>query len=438
MDDSRKKQPDLLPGLLAAWPQTIRGSLEVGLSGGLDSMSLLDLLWRSREERHIHLSAVHVHHGLSRNADDWVAHCAAWCERLGVPLRVEHVQVNLSGGDSLEAVARAERYNAYRRSAADAIALAHHQDDQAETVLLQLLRGGGPHALAAMPVLRAFDGKTLWRPLLGFSRAQLEAYAHWRQLQWVTDESNADTRWRRNLLRHDIFPLIASAVPDYRSHLERSAALMGQAASILDEVAVHDLDHCLQHDRLLLTRFSALSNARQSQVLVRWAGRSGLGEASPESVEVFRRQLLEAGEDRNPELELPDGVLFRYRSQVWQERRSVMALPATQAVIGGGEGEYAQVGGTLTLLAESRGIAPALLQNGFELRARVGGERLGLEVGAKPVKTLLQEAGIPPRLRKRWPLLYLPDGRLAAIPSVAVACDCRGNDGGLWPLWRPD
>lgn len=438
MDDSRKKQPDLLAGLLAGWPPAIHGALEIGLSGGLDSMVLLDLLWRSRGERHIHLSAVHVHHGLSRNADAWVAHCRAWCERYQVPLRIEHVQVTLRGGDSLEAVARAERYAAYRRAAAPVIALAHHQDDQAETVLLQLLRGGGPHALAAMPVLRDFDGKTLWRPLLGVSRARLEAYAAWRGLAWVTDESNADTRWRRNLIRHDIFPLIASAVPDYRRHLQRSAALMAQAATILDEVAGQDLAHCLLQDRLLLSRFTALSAARQSQVLVRWSSRLGLGEPSPDAIEVFRRQLIDAGEDRHPELALPGGVLFRYRDQVWCERRAVLALPATQRLEAPAVGEHVLAAGVLTLLGQAHGLAPDLLTRGVELRARAGGERLRTAVGAKPVKTLLQEAGIPPRLRRRWPLLYLPDGRLAAVPSVAVASDCRSEADGLWPIWRPD
>lgn len=437
MADSRKKQPDLLPGLLAAWPQTVNGSLEVGLSGGLDSMVLLDLMWRSREERHIHLSAVHVHHGLSRNADDWVAHCRAWCGRLDIPLRVEHVRVQCSGGDSLEAVARAERYAVYRRSAAASVALAHHQDDQAETVLLQLLRGGGAHALAAMPILRELDGKQLWRPLLGIPRSRLEAYAAWRGLAWITDESNADTRWRRNLLRHDIFPLIESALPDYRRHLERSAALMGQAAAILDEVAEQDLALCALQDRLSLARFAALSAARQNQLLLRWGARNGLGETSPDAIDVFRRQLLEAGEDRNPELLLSDGVLFRYRGQVWCERRGGSPLPPVQSIGHAGSGELALAGGVLTLLDNGRGLDPLLLRDGFELRARVGGERLQLEVGAKPVKTLLQEAGIPPRLRRRWPLLYLPDGRLAALPSVAVALDCRGEHG-LWPLWRPD
>jgi tRNA(Ile)-lysidine synthase len=438
MAGSRKKQPDLLPGLLADWPQAVSGSLEVGLSGGLDSMVLLDLMWRSRGERHIHLSAVHVNHGLSENDGAWAAHCRTWCERLDVPLRIEAVSVRVGGGESLEAVARAERYAVYRRSLARTVVLAHHQDDQAETVLLQLLRGGGPHALAAMPVLREFEDKLLWRPLLGLSRPDLEAYAQWRGLKWVFDESNDDTALRRNFLRHDIIPLLASAIPDYRSHLERTAALMAQAVDILDEVAAQDLAHCLQQGRLRLPRLAALSSARQRQLLVRWIAQSRLGEASPDAIEEFRLQLHTAGEDRCPLLDLPAGALFRYRDQVWVEHKPLSVLPLTQHIESAAPGVCDVQGGVLTFCDDVRGIDPALLRQGFELRVRQGGERLHQSIGAKAVKTLLQEAGIPPRLRARWPLLYLPDGRLAAVPSIAVATDCCCDAGGYWPLWNPD
>lgn len=439
MADSRKRQPDLLDQLLAHWPEAFSGScaVEVGLSGGMDSMVLLDLLWRSRELRHFHLTAVHVHHGLSANAEEWVAHCERWCALRDIPLRVERVSVVLRGGDSLEAVARAERYAAYRRSGAGVIALAHHQDDQAETVLLQLLRGGGPHAVAAMPVTRQLGSKCLWRPLLHWPRSVIESYAVARQLSWVTDESNADTRWRRNLLRHDIFPLIASALPDYRQHLQRAASQMWQAAQVLDEVAGQDLAGCLHYGRLQLQHFSALSVPRQQLVLVHWLKQLGWDDAPPQAIEVFCRQLVQAGQDRNPELRLTNGLLFRYREQVWVEHNSPEAKPeALRLDFQVAAQDLPAWSGSLSFVSERRGVDPALLLAGFELRPRVGGERLMLEVGAKPVKTLLQEAGVPPRLRKRWPLLYLLDGRLAAVPSVAVALDCRCEQG-CWPMWSP-
>lgn len=435
MADSRKKQPDLVGALLDRWPAALAGArLEVGLSGGLDSMTLLDLLWRCREQRHFHLSAVHVHHGLSGHAEAWVEHCRAWCERYRVPLRVARVNVHVAGGDSLEAVARAERYRVYDASQADAIVLAHHQDDQSETVLLQLLRGGGPHALAAMPALRRRGGHWLWRPLLAWPRAVLETYARERQLTWVDDESNADTRWRRNLLRHDVLPRVAGAVPAYRQHLARSAALMAQAARILDEVADQDLAQCLVDGRLALPRFAALGPDRRQQALVRWLKRLDAGEAPPEAVADFCHQLAVAAPDRNPELRLRALVLFRYRDEVWCARDPA-AQPAAVSLGWTPEGYHLpQWGGTLRFVPRPGGLDPALLANGLQLRPRAGGERLSLPIGHKPVKTLLQEAGIPPRLRRCWPLLFLADGRLAAVPSVAVAVDCRGADG-FWPQW---
>ncbi|MBV8049376.1 MAG: tRNA lysidine(34) synthetase TilS [Paludibacterium sp.] len=436
---SRKKPLDPFAALLAYWPAELAdgAAIEVGLSGGLDSMVLLDLLWRCREQRHFHLCAVHVHHGLSPHADEWVAHCRAACQARDIPLRVERVSVRPEGGESLEAVAREARYQVYRQSTAAAVALAHHRDDQAETVLLQLLRGGGPHALAAMPALRRLDARWLWRPLLSWSRRELAEYAAARALTWVDDESNADTRWRRNLLRHDILPLIETAVPDYRQHLQRSAQMMAQAAQILDEVADQDLDACLQQSRLLLSRLGVLSPPRQRQLLARWLKRLAAGEVGPDALEDFRRQLFAAGPDRNPRLSAATVDLFRYRDLVWAVPRQTAPLPALQPL---GEvmaaGDMAFAGGRLTLVPHEQGIARALLAAGATLRPRDGGERLRLTVGRKPVKTLLQEAGIPPVLRQRWPLLYLADGRLAAVPSVAVAADCRGPDG-VWPLWLP-
>jgi len=437
MDDSRNKLSDLLSELLGQWSPALcaDGGIEIGLSGGLDSMVLLDLLWRCREQRHFHLSAVHVHHGLSPDADAWVEHCRQWCARYAVSLRVEAVTVAPRGGESLEAVARERRYAVYAASSAGIIALAHHQDDQAETVLLQLLRGGGAHALAAMPALRDLGDKALWRPMLGWPRSRLESYAAAHGLRWVNDASNADIRWRRNLLRHEVLPLIARAIPDYRQHLQRSARLMGQAAQILDEIAQQDLAACLRQGRLALPPFCALSPPRQAQTLLYWLKQLGWGETTPDAIDDFCRQIRHAAIDRHPQLRVRRGLLLRYRDQLWP----VPELPAAPAqacrLSGSGIHALSQWGGVLSFEPHAQGVAPALLAAGFELRARQGGERLTLEIGSKPVKTLLQEAGIPPLLRSHWPLLYLADGRLAALPSVAVALDCRA-EGGHWPLWR--
>ncbi len=398
-------------------------------------MVLLDLLWRARERRHFSLSACHVHHGLNPCADAWAAHCRRQCDALGLPLRIERVEVDAGPGQSLEAVARDKRYAALGATQADVIVLAHHLDDQAETVLLQLLRGGGPRALAAMPAMRALGDKILWRPLLSATRAQVERYAAWRGLEWVDDDSNDDLRWRRNLLRHALLPRLERGVPDYRQHFQRTAALMADAAQVLDEVAASDLAACLCDGRLDCAMLAQRGPARQRQVLLRWVGGLGLGEPGPLSLEAFREQVLTAVADRNPSLKLAHGRLIRYRGYLWVDRGS--PLPQEQVLAWGDDGRVTGWNGCLQWEEREYGLPPALLAAGFALRPRRGGERLRQGFGGKPVKTLLQEAGIPPHLRARWPLLYLPDGRLAAVPGIAVDRELACGQG-LWPRWVPE
>ncbi|WP_029770681.1 tRNA lysidine(34) synthetase TilS [Pseudogulbenkiania sp. MAI-1] len=441
MGASRKTPPDLFDRLIAHWPDELSGqcAFEVGLSGGVDSVVLLDLLVRLRSERGLNLSAVHVHHGLSPRADAWADHCRRLCQGWAVPLRVVEVTVEPSGGESLEAVARQQRYQVYAESAAEVVVLAHHQDDQAETVLLQLLRGAGPRGMAAMPVLRQHAGRWLWRPLLAISRAEIEAYARWRHLSWVEDESNADTRWRRNLLRHDILPLVESAIPHYRQQLQRAASLMADAAAILDEQAENDLQQCRDDGRLLVQPMSRLNPPRQRHLLRHWLEWLDLGEVTPEALEQFRLQVLQAAADRHPELQLAQGRVFRYRGALWSLRRGAGECPRAVRLTVSAPGQRVVPPGwpgELGFALRSGGIDPRHLHAGFELRLREGGERLEHKVGRKPVKTLLQEAGIPPVLREGWPLLYLPDGRLAALPGVAVAEGLKSRGGGgWWPEW---
>ena len=432
-------QPDLLSALLAHWPDELSGlcAFEVGLSGGLDSMVLLSLLARARQHRpQMQLTAVHVHHGLSVFADDWVAHCQAVCAAWDIPLRVARVKVDCQTGDSLEAQARQARYAVYAQSAAQVMVLAHHLDDQSETVLLQALRGGGPRALAAMPPLRQLDALQLWRPLLGFTRQQLEAYASVHQLHWVEDDSNTDLSYRRNLLRHRIMPLLQQHIPSYRQQLSRSAWHMAQASQLIDEVAAEDLQRCRAGKGLAVADLLALSPVRQSFLLLAWLRELGQLQVAPEQLQEFLRQLRQAGPASQPCLSLASLSLLRYRDAVYAVRMASEAAPfslvfdpSTPVTIATGwEGE---------LHWQPRaGLSPASLAGPLQLRPRLGGELLQQGVGRKPVKKLLQEAGIPPLLRRQWPLLYAADGRLLAVPGVAVASDCHSPQG-FWPEWLP-
>ncbi|MBC7780347.1 MAG: tRNA lysidine(34) synthetase TilS, partial [Proteobacteria bacterium] len=228
----------------------------VGLSGGCDSVVLLHALVQFARGHRLRVRALHVHHGLSPNADRWAAFCRTLCRNLGVPLKVQKVIVDRALGIGIEAAARAERYRVFAVQSAASIALAHHRDDQAETVLLQLLRGAGLRGLAAM--LPSTEGAgapkaagrsaaagltsvvmapAIVRPLLALPRATLEHYATVQGLSWIDDESNADTAFARNFIRHDVLPLLETRYPAARTTLARSARLLGEAQALIETVA---------------------------------------------------------------------------------------------------------------------------------------------------------------------------------------------------------
>jgi len=430
-------QPDLLTDLLTHWPDELSGlcAFEVALSGGLDSVVLLSLLVAVRQQRPgIRLSAVHVHHGLNARADDWVQHCQALCAQWQVPLRVVRVQIALHAGQSLEAQAREARYAAFAQSAADVVVLAHHLDDQAETILLQLLRGGGVHAVAGMPVLRRLVARQLWRPLLSIGRQQLEDYARQHGLRWVEDDSNQDVRFRRNLLRHRVMPVLQQGIPAYRQQLSRAGWSMAQAASLVDEIAEQDLQLCQNRHGISVPALLSLSPVRQGFMLIAWLRQQGQGQASPEQLQEFLRQLRESDAASCPQLPLLNFTLLRYRTQLYLLPNNVhpcveplVYLPGVDAY------PFPSWGGQLCF-EQRGGLSAALLNTGLFLRPRQGGEVLLQKMGRKTVKKLLQEAGIPPLLRERWPLLCNQAGRVLALPGIAVASDCY-DDQGYWPVW---
>lgn len=277
----------------------------VGLSGGLDSVVLLHAVANLNLD--LRLSAIHVHHGLSPLADQWVRFCGDFCERLEVPLVVTHVQVT-GHGDGLEAAARRARYAAFASLSADLLLLAQHQDDQAETVLFNLLRGCGLTGAAGMPACRSLGGMILLRPLFDCRRADILDYARHHALAWVEDESNADRRFSRNFLRHEILPRLAERFPVVRS-LSGAAAHFAEADGLLRELAEEDWRASGNGDSLAMGRVRGLSAPRLKNLL-RYRLHV-LGWRAPVStrLEEFVRQLRQAAPDAHPVLSLPDGEM---------------------------------------------------------------------------------------------------------------------------------
>lgn len=283
-------------------------NLRVGLSGGVDSVVLLHLLAMLAPAFPFQLSAIHVHHGLNPQADAWADFCAALCVRLKVPFEAVRVKVPRKSTAGLEASARKARYAELTKPGAEALVLAHHLDDQAETVLFQLLRGGEPRALAAMPEAREKDGMLLIRPLLGVPKRSLIAYARRHRLKWVEDDSNADTSLARNALRQDVLPLLEKHFPDYRERLAGVARRMAEVSGLLQGLAGQDsVAH--QASELDCNALKELSETRARNLLAHFLRDSGVPLPRPAAMREMLRQLLEA--QGRLSLPLPDGRKLR-------------------------------------------------------------------------------------------------------------------------------
>lgn len=278
----------------------------VAYSGGLDSTVLLHAASRHAATERLRVSALHVHHGLSPNADAWANSCRDFCQGHGIPFSLERVVVPMNSGEGIEAAARRMRYEALANQHADWVLIAHHADDQAETVLHNLLRGGGVRGAAAMPPARG----RLLRPLLGIGRKLLEGYASTHRLTWNDDESNSDRRFTRNYLRHDLFPAIESRFPRARERLAAAARRFGEADALLDDLATIDLAGSPAAFPLPLMLFRRLSDARARNLLRAVLTRGNAQPPDERRLNEFVRQLRTAGNQRRPRLDLASYSLW--------------------------------------------------------------------------------------------------------------------------------
>lgn len=305
-------------------------TLFVGLSGGVDSVVLLDALYRLSQDKSrdltLNLAAIHVHHGLSKNANTWQDFCFKFCQQRNIPFQTQEVKLTRDNRQSLEAVAREARYQVFSELSDEhsVVVTAQHLNDQAETFLLRLKRGSGPMGLSAMARLTELPNATkhhkqLWRPLLKVSKQDIIAYAKQHQLTWVEDESNLNNDFDRNFIRNQVLPLIETRWPEFQTCIARSAELCQQEQSILTQVAQQDLAS-LQvtsvNNSIDLVAFSQLDNARQSNVLRHWLKQ--LNELMPSQVVLQQiTQNSQANIDQQPKIELNKGELWQYKNKLY-------------------------------------------------------------------------------------------------------------------------
>lgn len=293
----------------------------IAYSGGLDSTVLLDICHGvAQQEKSLQFHVLHAHHGLSSNADAWAERCADTCRQYGMDFHLIHLQLANKLKVSLEDAARTARYQAFaeRIKTGDLLLTAHHQHDQAETVLLQLLRGAGPKGLAAMPALKLFHAGLLGRPLLNVSRDTLLHYAREKNLSWIEDESNQNTSLTRNFLRHDILPVLTSRWPSVEATLARTAQHCAEAQTLLDEVAAEKLGQVRGsvENTLSVTKLLSFSPEWQRLLLRGWIEEQGFALPDTDKMNSIQDSVLGARQDRQPCVKWQDVTLRRHQGNL--------------------------------------------------------------------------------------------------------------------------
>jgi tRNA(Ile)-lysidine synthase len=429
--------------------------LAIALSGGLDSVVLLDSICRLQQAHTTKsakptIVAFHTHHGLQKAADEWLLFCEALAKKyqIGFDFRLLHIDTKLNAGN-IEARARAARYEALTELCVyygiEDLLLAHHQNDQAETVLLQLVRGAGVAGLSGMPESRILatskeqvSSITLWRPLLHLRREELVAYAREHKLKWIEDPSNRSSKYRRNAIRKSILPKLESIQPGATANLARSAEVLAQAQQLLDRLAQQD------GKKIHNTKINALSvqplldlnasdPAAANNVLRYWLKVAGLAMPSHERLQSWWLDLQQTRSDAKLEWLHDEHSIRLWRGQL-QISASIQSEESAQ-------GEWTFV--SIPAKSDQGGLPAAWLSKAkktgaIEFRERSGAERLQVTASGprKTLKNLYQENAVPPWERQA-PLLYI-NGELVAVAGVGASYPHLVYTGRrMFPEWKP-
>ena len=443
MVSSRKSGFDLTERVAdALFPLIPEGrSILLGLSGGVDSVVLLHLLHKLSVRYAWCLSALHVHHGINPEADAWATFCADLCVLHKIPLQVERVDIAPLRSLGIEAAARTLRHDAFARQSVDFIALAHHLDDQAETLLLQLLRGAGVRGASAMPAIKhRASAPSLIRPLLDVPRSVLMEYALEHALQWVEDDSNADETYPRNFLRHRILPQLEQFFPAYRKTFLRSAQHFAEATELLDELAQQDAKLAIVDNRLDVRRLCTFGAIRGKNLLRYFLATQGAPIPDSTRLQEMLRQLCYARQDAQVCIEWQNWQIRRYRNYAYIMH--VLLKPVNFTVVWRGENAISlphSHGALYFKPVIGQGLSLSQLQRGVvTIRPRQGGENIRIDA-ARPqqsLRNLLQEHEILPWQRDLLPLLFL-NAELVCVPGVVSANTYKAQPGeaGVEIIW---
>jgi tRNA(Ile)-lysidine synthase len=401
-------------------------SMTVALSGGVDSVVLLHLLHELQRKHHFTLKASHVHHGLSKNADQWVKFCEKLCEKLSVPLDVHYVKLPQKKSLGIEGEARQLRYEKLLQTKTDLIVLAHHADDQAETFLLQLMRGSGVKGLSSMA---NFDeNRRLWRPLLNTPRIDIEHYAKLHKLKWIEDESNQNIDFDRNFIRSKVLPILKNRFRHIIKVVSRSSSHLAEAQNLLDDLAKLDLKSYLKSDKykhkLHVNTLNKLSLIRAKNVLRYWLELNDQLMPSKDLLDELLRQVLTAKKDAELKIEISkDYEIRRYKDEIYLVQKN-QNKHKNYEIVWNGESEILLPNGTKLKFKKVKGKGISLekmMNKKLVISNRKGGEffKPDSKRPTKKVKQLLQESDLPPWERESLPLIFLSHD-LVCVPNFGV------------------
>ncbi len=401
-------------------------SMTVALSGGVDSVVLLHLLYALQKKHHFKLKATHVHHGLSKNADKWVKFCETLCAQLSVSLDVNYVKLPQKKSLGIEGEARRLRYEKLLQTKTDLVVLAHHEDDQAETFLLQLIRGAGVKGLSSMA---HFDEQRhLWRPLLNTSRIDIESYAKQHKLKWIEDESNQNIDFDRNYIRSKILPILKNRFSHIIKVISRSSSHLAEAQYLLDDLAKIDLKKCLKsykyNHKIQVKTLNKLSLSRAKNVLRYWLELNDQLMPSKDLLDELLRQVLTAKKDAELKIQISKAFeIRRYQDEIYIVPKN-QQTHKNYEMIWAGESEIILPNGQKLTFnkVKGRGINLKFLSDQkLKIKNRKGGEffKPNSKRPTKKIKQLLQESDLPPWERENLPLIFVGDD-LAFVPNFGI------------------
>ncbi|PFG55589.1 tRNA(Ile)-lysidine synthase [Vibrio sp. ES.051] len=412
----------------------------LAFSGGVDSRLLLELLSRYQQVNSVTCHAVYVHHGLSANADDWAEKCQLWAQQAAIPYSVERVCLDITRGESIELIAREARYQALTKyvNEGDVVLTGQHADDQVETFLLALKRGSGPKGLSSMAENMSFAGGTLVRPLLSIRRAQIESAAKALGLEWVEDESNQDTRYDRNFLRHRIVPTLSERWPSIHHSVQRSASLCAQQEALLDELLGAIFMRALQADLSLnIEELSSHSELARARLIRMWLAKLKVNMPTQAQLSLIWNEVALAQQDANPKLKLKQGEIRRFQRRLywitdivdvthWQRTIQIdkpLSLPES---LGQVTLSTASAHPTIALPAQPEGLCITFNPEGLSAHPTTRSH-------SRKLKKLFQEYGVPSWLRRQTPILMYQD-QVVAVADLFVEQAFSGQDCEL--IWR--